>query len=832
MKIFPKVKILLPLIFFAAISVALLFRVVALPGFIIGEDIAFPLTKIQTYKSLQMAFYAWDFNSIVAFRNQTVGFDLSRQLVNNAMSLIGLGGEVHIKLLILTLFALAGYSFFNFLRYLKFGYPVAALMAVFYVTTPVMFNYAIIGWFYAILFLGIAPLAAKYFIEAVANGNNRAVVITSFLIAISFLQPQSLVWLNIILLAFTYYRYKTAGSPGRIIKVLLSVNIIALLLLSPTLLQQIFFSDEGVAGSEYVFATTSRGTTLNFYPLNIIRLWGSLYNMQYETIINNYGLSLLSFLVPLLVLPTLFIKERRRLIVSLWLVALVPLEMYYLSLHREVLLNIPFSNVIRDLARFSVLSVFAFSVLIALAVDHFWLSYRKYRIAIILLFTIWITYLVPWWSGELAAWEHRAGNDSRLTTKIFPPEAYRAEEFMARQEADIKVLYLPYSYSGMVVDDDPKYSRGIRDIFAIYSPIPGLLTATDRHLGPTDFLDMLKKSTVEGNIADALWPTGVRYIVLRKNISNYDLNNDGRRQMWQALEKEVLGGRLEQVFAEGQTVIYRLKNTRPHLYATGDARIINGEIAALQGFGGDINKNTSPAVFLRSQNPRGIDQLVSQIDGKQAPRIEYKKISPVKYRLKISSVRKPFSLVLNESFDEKWKIYKLARQQDSKTDDLLTSLPADLLNSYQILKGNEGEQASRDELKDYIAKDLVTTLGEKGTIKFISRENRGTIQNDNLGGGPFYETYFKPSFETPHLTANGFANAWVIDPAAACQNGGCALNSDGGYEMEIVIEYWLQRVFYLGLAISGITFLSCLGFLIWYYRRDRVRSDGQKVANV
>jgi hypothetical protein len=65
-----------------------------------------------------------------------------------------------------------------------------------------------------------------------------------------------------------------------------------------------------------------------------------------------------------------------------------------------------------------------------------------------------------------------------------------------------------------------------------------------------------------------------------------------------------------------------------------------------------------------------------------------------------------------------------------------------------------------------------------------------------------------------HYKLNGFLNAWYVDPAVLCQNNSaCIKNSDGSYDMEMVIEFWPQRWFYLGLIISGTILAGCLGYL-------------------
>ena len=66
-----------------------------------------------------------------------------------------------------------------------------------------------------------------------------------------------------------------------------------------------------------------------------------------------------------------------------------------------------------------------------------------------------------------------------------------------------------------------------------------------------------------------------------------------------------------------------------------------------------------------------------------------------------------------------------------------------------------------------------------------------------------------------HYKLNGFLNAWYVDPAELCQNNGnaCIKNSDGSYNLEIIIKFEPQRWFDFGLWISEITLIACLWYL-------------------
>ncbi len=72
-----------------------------------------------------------------------------------------------------------------------------------------------------------------------------------------------------------------------------------------------------------------------------------------------------------------------------------------------------------------------------------------------------------------------------------------------------------------------------------------------------------------------------------------------------------------------------------------------------------------------------------------------------------------------------------------------------------------------------------------------------------------------------HVKLDGFLNAWYIDTSEYCEKQQlCHKNPDGSYDIDMVIEFFPQRWFYLGLGISGTTFAGCIGYLVY----DGIRS--------
>lgn len=84
--------------------------------------------------------------------------------------------------------------------------------------------------------------------------------------------------------------------------------------------------------------------------------------------------------------------------------------------------------------------------------------------------------------------------------------------------------------------------------------------------------------------------------------------------------------------------------------------------------------------------------------------------------------------------------------------------------------------------------------------------------NSQGGDTNWIEAFFQESIgSASHFEVNGYANAWYVDPAEL----------GVGEEFSMTLYYKPQSLFYLGLVISGLTFVACVGLLVWSWKRGR-----------
>jgi hypothetical protein len=171
----------------------------------------------------------------------------------------------------------------------------------------------------------------------------------------------------------------------------------------------------------------------------------------------------------------------------------------------------------------------------------------------------------------------------------------------------------------------------------------------------------------------------------------------------------------------------------------------------------------------------------SLIAHREEPEITFKKINPTKYLVKVSRAKSPFWLVFSESFHKQWRLYKGERvkvkgeREETEGKSLFDEIVAD----YPELKVKEARHLSKFAPED---------------IRYL----------------------FQKPLDAEHHLVNGYANGWYIEPDRL----------GVGEDFTLVIYFWPQSLFYLGLGISGLTLFGCISYLVYGSLR---RKKGQSL---
>lgn len=721
------------------------------------------------------------------------------------------------KGLIVVTFYFANYFLYRLFYYWNLSFSSSIVAGLVYVTSPVVFNYTAMGWQFALLAMAIMPFALEMFCKAVLRDDFKYLLIVTIAWTVAALQSQSVVWFMLLFVCFIPLLVKSYITLKTFLFKILTVLFAFVGLNAFWWCALILFKDENIVNSSIILSEVSVGADSPFTAINALRLWGSLFNYQYESAAAISGLYY-SWLIPIMAIIALLVSKRRyrKIIISVSLLAFVMPTVYlFLKEHRAVLAMIPGAGLIRQLSRFTVLTAFSYAVIIGILFDNLVksrLTYKKILITIMLLLLTITT--IPWISGELTntTASMKPGPDFRLRAKEFPSDYYKLEEFLLDIKLHTHALYLPYGMSLSFKDDlkfHGMFKEGI-DIFAMYSPIPGIFMPTDRPSPISDYVKLIQNSD---NVVNATQLAPINYFILRKNLFPYQF-----KKMFDHPNLFFPEKFFDCIWQSKNILVFARKNILPLIYSPNYRLLEDGDLQILE-HSSKLDAQKSPAIVFTKQNLNKIE-VINKLNGtvNLPSNIEFNRINPTKYKLRLTDVKGFIPLVFGESYSQGWRLYP------STTEGIEESS----LDKVQIMKKNGNEkspgiaEASLLEIDDYLRKGWISNIGDK----FISKQILGVIQNNNLTSH-FMETLFLKALpEASHFKVNGYTNGWLIDIEKICENPTehvCFKNKNGLYNITLVMEFWPQQAFYFGILISILT----LFFLILIYflaKKRRLRS--------
>ncbi len=704
------------------------------------------------------------------------------------------------KIILTIVFSLIYVLQYRLLRYLKLNEISAIIGGLLYLASPVVFNYAAMGWYYVLFSMALFPLAFKWLCQSIRQKDSRFLLGIAIIWALATMQSQSIVWFPLIFIVVGIFLISDFSSAKVYLKSICKIFLVYFSLISYLWLPLVLFKDIEITNSSIVTSSTSVGADLYFTPLNAVRLWGSFFNFQYESAIS-ISCVLISFLLPILVgIVFLTTKKNLKLAVSLSFIAFIlPFGLLLLKEYREILAVIPGSGLIRQLSRFTVLSTFAYSVLIGIFIESLLLK-KLYKtllitsLSILLFASVW-----PWWMGELTTLVKTPGPDFRLRVKEFPVDYFETEKFLGQINIAAHALYLPYGLSSSYKDDmsfNGMFKEGV-DIFALYSSMPGIFMPTDRPSTINDYVSFISHSQ---NIIEATHLSLVNFYVLRKNMEPGPVI-----EVFREPNRYFPSDLFDRIWDSENITIYAKKTLIPLIYTPSNCPILEGSVNTL-------NETThlglnvyGMAVLFAAQNSEKVDSMARFSAASEIPdAVEYHRINPTKYRIRLHHVRGDVPLIFGESYSRGWRLYPVAYQA--------TKMAAPISNDNKSTPSNKRFHADTSEIKEFAAQGWISEKRKR----FISKRFLGSIQNDNLPNGSLMETWYsQPLPEEQHIKVNGYANGWLVDVTQLSSDPQISRkNNDGSFDLEFIMEFWPQQLFYLGLAITVLTLLLSLGWIL------------------
>lgn len=741
--------------FFVIISISLVVGILifgALPdGALLGCDWGYPLTEQQAHKFIKRT--TW--NDEVNFGSPQTYLLIAIYYAELFRLLFGMGidGTQFIKVFVALLVSISFFGFYDFLRALKIGSLGSLAGALFYAVSPILFNWLIMGWLLALIAMALAPIAVKYFSQAILKNRLDYLVVALVLWVIASMQSQAIVWYFIFFLAALLTVNAHQQNSKKFLFILcLMFALLNLFWIVPSLVMM----DPNVIGGEIVNSEISIGSDSRFTAKNALKLWGSLYNFQYETSQGSL-LGTLSFLAPIVAVVGYLLSRKRFIRIGnffILLAFLVPAMALLLSYNREAVSHIPGVGIIRQTSRFLVVALFGISGLLALFVNSLaeikktWL--RLIFISFVLL--MFFVYLNPWFKSELTLHREIVNNsDVRLRGLNFSNDYFEAEKFLGSLKFNTRAIYFPASGQQHLSDNKLFYGTfaGVDDIFAALSPVPGTIAISDRHRSNAIFLDYLTEDPLS-----TYRYTSAQLFVFRKNM----VANGIKGMAY--FDSFLKSGDFEEIFNSKDLVILSRKEVIPNIYI--DKKNYNG------------GNNTV---------------------------VEYRKFSPTKIIINMHYASGAVPLVFGESFHESWRLHSVKYINHGIQP----------LFKYGSIFDTDQFSSDSNERNAWIANGAIN---ESGPL-YISKEFYRSIQNDNLSNRfDFDHIAGSALIDKEHSIYFWHANTWRVPIEEICKaQGVCEKNSDGTFNASFVLYFSPQWYFEIIYPLTALTLLALCLFL-------------------
>ncbi len=167
------------------------------------------------------------------------------------------------------------------------------------------------------------------------------------------------------------------------------------------------------------------------------------------------------------------------------------------------------------------------------------------------------------------------------------------------------------------------------------------------------------------------------------------------------------------------------------------------------------------------------------------PRITFKKINNITYKIKVSDAKNPYTLVFLNRYHGHWKLIDTEKEREGSWSKVEKNVGAIVGKVVGIFINDRKE--NNVTIGTYFNNDIQEQASSINTFLTPST----------------FRTWGKESVaENRHFQVNGYANAWLIKPE----------DMGGKVDYEFILELTGQRVFYLAAPLSFFTFI---GVIVW-----------------
>jgi hypothetical protein len=509
---------------YVVISVFFLFQLINSHGDVAQQDWGIPITASAAQNDFRSSLFVWQYNGFGA-TTRIWGFPFFTFL-NASLAPLGFVGGTEIKLLSVFLIALAGIAMYILARKFGLGLFSSFLSGLFFMTTPVVFNWLMFGWIYYLLAYALLPLmilVTKKFLEA---NDVRYILINAIILGLAFEQPTFILFYP--LLGFIFVLFESKAN----LKIVLRGFIFIIGSLSIYLLTALNFFTSINAGTFSFYQGSYYGVILAQFNhlgsiINPIRLWGSTFNYQFETYFPK-DLVLLSFVPVIVAMIGVLLRPRDRRVLFFFLTYLFVFVAYesYVNLHFLVY-NVPYGSIFEAPSIFLAPAGLGLALLIGntnQTVSRISIRFRNAVfkrivpiICSVIILILIISAGIPWWTGQTSG-EPLHGPPTKLNLYQIPSSYVNWNSVVAAND-EYFVLYLPVLPGNAQIANTSYFSQvseGVNGgIFTNVNDLP-YVSASNTTL----FLNQLLNG--DSDLGERWGLCSIKYIVLYTNVQNTD----------------------------------------------------------------------------------------------------------------------------------------------------------------------------------------------------------------------------------------------------------------------------------------------------------------------
>ncbi len=509
------------------------------------------------------------------------------------------------------------------------------------------------------------------------------------------------------------------------------------------------------------------------YPIKDLYQWAPFY----------YGpfLTFIAFLFTFLAILALLSKENRQksILFSIILITALflgkgtknPLS----ELGSFIFLSIPYiTRLFRNLTYLEIPVIFATAVLIAISLHNI-ISILKHQgkvavlsLSVLLIFSISV-YGIPFFSGSYMK-DNPLGTSMSLTVPNYYKEI---ADFLGQDNNLFRILSIPTfsRQDSYVVYDwgDKYYGPQMLNVWAEKPVIRAIFPLGVSSYNPVIQSVMSPRPPFNDKDLAKLRLWNVRYITLHRdfdwNLFRTTINSEEKSYQPEWLDAFVLNlDHVSKVAMFDKVEIFKISDEIfvPYIYTVQNPVLINESINEISDNFTIVDK--SAFLLLKDLNAEQTKLIREHNSSNEnIPKTTFKRMNPTKYYVKIENATEPFILIFSESYNPQWKAYL----SNDETD-------IDISSTYESFRVKEARHEH-----EYAPQDI----------------------------GYLFKV---PLNENKHFQANGFFNAWYLDPKEFQKEN-----------FTIVLYFLPQSQFYIGATITGLFFLICIGYLIFGWIREK-----------